>query len=621
MTYFTDGKAGRVNSFRMILALVLAFLSFSVQAEAGVAVLYRGNEALGHVPVREGQNGFVVSVVDAGVLLGLDASVAGEELSLSRGNDRLRIILNAVVAWYNNQLISLHSASYFQDGRWWLDVPSSLNLLQYFAGRGSENALRVEDSRADGSPAHSAAQAPPAQVLVAQQPAPQIPVAQVPITQAPIAQEPLPSPIAEPQIEPSVETQVFPTTPDPGIGATDRVIVVTEPVRNAPAPPVAEQPAQSTASAINTILGTPGVSNTPGELRAVRWSVTNERIRAVLDCSDGTNPEPRLVAGRIVIPFASVVDNLQGVPSPYENVRAEIERHSDGTATFSFAAAGVRVERMVLDAPRRLVFDFIFNVPTVVREVSPVPQPQATTAGVPATHAPTDATRRASGRMVVALDPGHGGRDPGAVAHGLREKDINLAIALRMERALQDRGFDVVMTRRTDVALRLRDRTDIANNANADIFVSIHCNALPPGRNAAGFEIYLMDLPTDQDALELARRENREYLEDDAGNVVADRRTELLLQILGDLQQNIKLNESTAAAEVLFRAGNDAGLPMRRVAQAPFYVLRGAAMPAVLLEVGFLTNPAEARLLANPSYQQRVADAMARGITNYLRQQ
>jgi len=365
-------------------------------------------------------------------------------------------------------------------------------------------------------------------------------------------------------------------------------------------------------------LAAPATSNSPGELRAVRWSASPEKIRAVLDSSDGTNPEISLAAGRIAIPFASVANDFRGVPSPYENVTAELERNADGSAILFLSASGVRVERLVLDAPRRLVFDFVFTVPTVVRE-SPNRQPQAPMPTVTAA-APREAPRTA-GRRLIVLDPGHGGRDPGAVANGIRESDLNLAIGLKLERVLRDRGYDVRMTRRTDVFLRLRERTDIANNANADLFVSIHANALPPGRQARGFEIYVMDLPTDQDALELARRENREYFENNAENVAAsDRRTELLLQILGSMQQNQTLNESTAVAEVLFRAGNDAGLPMRRVAQAPFYVLRGAAMPAVLLEVGFITNPEEARLLATPAYQQRIANAMAQGISNYLRE-
>jgi N-acetylmuramoyl-L-alanine amidase len=129
-----------------------------------------------------------------------------------------------------------------------------------------------------------------------------------------------------------------------------------------------------------------------------------------------------------------------------------------------------------------------------------------------------------------------------------------------------------------------------------------------------------MALPTDRDALALAKIENREYLEDrNASGAASDRRTELLLKILGDMQQNNKITESTTAAEVLFKAGNAANLPMKRVAQAPFFVLRGAGMPAVLLETGFITNAREAKLLAHPGYQQKIAEAMANGIENYLK--
>jgi N-acetylmuramoyl-L-alanine amidase len=220
----------------------------------------------------------------------------------------------------------------------------------------------------------------------------------------------------------------------------------------------------------------------------------------------------------------------------------------------------------------------------------------------------------------VVLDPGHGGNDPGAVGNGLREKDINLSVGLKMEKTLKSKGLDVKMTRRTDVYLKLGERTAIANEANADMFVSVHVNALPPGKNSAGFEIYLMALPTDKDALALAKIENREYVEDKGGDAASDRRTELLLKILGDMQQNNKINESTAAAEYLFKEGNRKDLPMKRVAQAPFFVLRGAAMPAVLLEMGFITNAREAKLLAHPDYQQQIADAMASGIQGYLSQ-
>ena len=93
----------------------------------------------------------------------------------------------------------------------------------------------------------------------------------------------------------------------------------------------------------------------------------------------------------------------------------------------------------------------------------------------------------------------------------------------------------------------------------------------------------------------------------------------MLLRILGDMQQNNKISESTDFAGSLLNAGKRNGLPMKRIAQAPFFVLRGAGMPAVLLELGFVTNPNEARLLSQPAYQQKIANAMTEGIMNYLR--
>ena len=223
-------------------------------------------------------------------------------------------------------------------------------------------------------------------------------------------------------------------------------------------------------------------------------------------------------------------------------------------------------------------------------------------------------------RKTVVIDPGHGGKDPGASDNGVLEKDVNLAVGLALERALSARGYKVVITRNTDVYLTLQERTDIANRENADLFVSIHVNALPNKKSMAGFEIYIMALPTDKDAMNLAKVENREYVEGkgmDVANV--DRRTEMLLKILGDMQQNNKISESTDFAAALYNAGVINGLPMRRIAQAPFFVLRGAGMPAVLLEIGFVTNAEESQLLSTPVYQQKIANAMAAGIVNYLK--
>jgi len=150
--------------------------------------------------------------------------------------------------------------------------------------------------------------------------------------------------------------------------------------------------------------------------------------------------------------------------------------------------------------------------------------------------------------------------------------------------------------------------------------MSIHANALPPGRHATGMEIYLMALPTDKDAMQLALIENREIAGGNGDTAkAADKKTKMLLNILGNMQQNAKINESTGFAEYLFKYGKAGGIKMRRVAQAPFFVLRGAAMPAVLIETGFLTEKSEARLLNDKKDQDKNTESTTRGIVDYLK--
>jgi len=226
-----------------------------------------------------------------------------------------------------------------------------------------------------------------------------------------------------------------------------------------------------------------------------------------------------------------------------------------------------------------------------------------------------------SKRPVVVLDAGHGGHDPGAVANGIREKDINLRAALQLGEMLQAYGIDVRYTRKTDVYLKLAERTAFANDNKANVFVSIHCNAMPKGKTAAGLEFYIMAPPSDKDAMQLAIYENKEIsggAETPQDVQRADQKTRLLLKILGDMQQNDKINESTSLTEVLHSSANSSGLPMRKVRQAPFYVLRGAGMPSVLIEMGYLTDRAEARKLNTADYREALCRSFAKGILTYI---
>ena len=348
--------------------------------------------------------------------------------------------------------------------------------------------------------------------------------------------------------------------------------------------------------------------------------------------------------------FSSSLENSASLASPFGNVKAEARKNSNGIDLVFTADKITKAEKIILSNPKRIVFDFF--LPSNVNIVKTSPSTAPKTASQPVTPKPSapvavqkpdpiinktqtqtqpttlliptspEASRnlRLYGKKTIVIDPGHGGKDPGASDNGVVEKNVNLAVGLELEKVLSARGYNVVMTRKTDVYLKLQERTDIANNVNADLFVSVHVNALPSKKTMTGFEIYIMALPTDKDAMNLAKIENREYVEGkgmDSENV--DRRTEMLLRILGDMQQNNKISESTEFAAALYNAGARNGLPMRRVAQAPFFVLRGAGMPAVLLEVGFVTNAAESKLLTTAAYQNKIATAMAEGIINYIK--
>lgn len=384
-----------------------------------------------------------------------------------------------------------------------------------------------------------------------------------------------------------------------------------------------------------------------GIVQVIRWTYQDDphrRVRAVIETDDDGDPQVFVADGKLHALLANVLENAEGLESQYADlVKTELNRSTKGV-DYVFTPEGfIRAEKLVLNDPRRIVLDFFFpdlasndtapeeeiqaqpadsepRVPDIV--ITPEPRRQSPAVKTPPSSItiPTNVGPGTAGRKTIVVDPGHGGKDPGASDNGVIEKNVNLAVGLALERVLTSRGYNVVMTRKTDVYLKLQERTDIANNVNADLFVSVHVNALPSKKSMTGFEIYIMALPTDKDAMELAKAENREYVEGkgmDTENV--DRRTEMLLRILGDMQQNIKISESTDFAAALYNAGVLNGLPMKRVAQAPFFVLRGAGMPAVLLEIGFLTNAIEAQLLTRPDYHEKIAQAMAAGIANYLR--
>jgi len=216
----------------------------------------------------------------------------------------------------------------------------------------------------------------------------------------------------------------------------------------------------------------------------------------------------------------------------------------------------------------------------------------------------------------IVVDPGHGGRDPGATGvGGLREKDVNLAIAKKLEKSLEDRGFKVVLTRRSDSALSLEERTAIAESSGGDVFVSIHANAARR-RGARGIEIYTLDASHERHSLDVAARENR----------VPAARLDPLQRALARIQVGEIASHSERLAgfvqESVMRAARqkDASLPDLGVKKGPFYVLFMSSMASVLVETGFVTNKRDAKLLANGPYQTLLADRIAEGVDRYRRQ-
>ena len=218
------------------------------------------------------------------------------------------------------------------------------------------------------------------------------------------------------------------------------------------------------------------------------------------------------------------------------------------------------------------------------------------------------------GVRTIVIDPGHGGKDPGAMAFGLKEKDIVLKMGKQLALHLRNKlGAEVILTRETDIFLPLEERTAIANTNDADLFISLHVNA-HPSPNIKGFETYFLNLSTNDEAMRVAAREN----------ATSTHQMSDLQDILSDIMQNSKINESAKLAQQVHNSIT--GIHRKQpyilkdmgVKQAPFYVLIGAGMPSILVELAFISNPEDAKLLANDSFIDEMAGSITNGISQYV---
>lgn len=213
----------------------------------------------------------------------------------------------------------------------------------------------------------------------------------------------------------------------------------------------------------------------------------------------------------------------------------------------------------------------------------------------------------------IVIDPGHGGKDPGAIGRGgLREKDVTLRLSKMLREKLRPDVQKIVMTRETDVFIPLEERTAIANSQDADLFVSIHINA-STRKAASGVETYTLNISNDEESRRLAAREN----------ATSRRSVSDLEFILNDLIKTAKTNDSVRLASavqgrVAKNLSEKFNTRSNGVKGAPFYVLVGTKMPSILVEVSYISNPQEEKLLRDDRYLDEIIEGISKGLLDYI---
>jgi N-acetylmuramoyl-L-alanine amidase len=367
-------------------------------------------------------------------------------------------------------------------------------------------------------------------------------------------------------------------------------------------------------------------SNAPdvagGLLKSVRVAQNRDGVvRIVLDVNGARNYSACLLGK----PYRLVID-VQGpsrntpTPTDIASSAASLARNTTPQTpdeTVSVNANATRTTQAPSGHPTVAVENLPprrspFGAATVSAEARPIPAPPPTRDG-------QRSLARVLGLKVrtIVIDPGHGGHDTGTIGpHGLEEKDLCLDVALRLGRIIEQHlpGAQVVYTRKSDVFVPLQQRTAIANQANADLFVSIHANSSPdPG--ARGVETYYLNFATSPEAMAVAAREN----------AASDETEHDLPDLLKKIARNDKIEESKELAEDIQQSLSERlelvsrNERNRGVRKAPFVVLIGANMPSVLAEISFLSNPTDERLLRNPAQRQRIALGLYRGMAEYLK--
>ena len=365
--------------------------------------------------------------------------------------------------------------------------------------------------------------------------------------------------------------------------------------------------------------GTPA-SMMPATVQNFRVFSTPERTRLVLDLDRLTKVTEHKSADSddvvIFLPYATMSRSARLrldrgiIPAPFQ-----IAQTTTGAVTVALPTHAIRrYKQFSLENPARLVVDVI---PGIAAPDAPTPDQAASVPSPPGTFEPPPQPTipQAKSYKTIVLDPGHGGKDPGARGRrGTEEKDITLKVALRLRELLSKQpGVRVLMTRDQDVFVELEERAKFANRQEADLFVSIHVNS-HPSRAVKGIEIYHFGEAKDQRALEVAARENGTPLNNTGAGVE---------YFLADLLTTKKIEESmelawTTKESLVAHMNGHYTVTDHGVKTAPFYVLRHTSMPSILAEIAFISNPSEEELLRKNAFVRDVADSLLHGVKSFL---
>ena len=310
-----------------------------------------------------------------------------------------------------------------------------------------------------------------------------------------------------------------------------------------------------------------------------------------------------------------------------DNVRSGVRNDKDLRIVFDLKTV-VKFQSVLLQPAGQqnhhltIIINTLDSIPDAVPVKSPTvsQEPEAVKLAMNAPDRPTLPVAGQTRDFLVVIDAGHGGIDPGAVGQqGTREKDVTLAIARKLEKLLwQDPYIKSLMTRTKDNYLNLRTRADIAREHKADLFISIHADAMPNNETAKGGSVYMLSPSgaSSEAAQWLAQRENASDLVD--GTKLSDK-DEMLASVLLDLSQNNTLEASAYAGKSVLNALDRVNRNhLDKVQQAAFMVLRSPDVPSVLIETGFLSTPSEESKLTDDAHQQQIAQAIFDGIRTYL---